>query len=184
MKKIIYLLSLVLSFGAYAQSGINTKDPKATLDVKAKATYGETSEGIIAPRLSGSVLHIADNNGVYSTDQDGTLVFVTEPPIVAERVGQTSNIDSRGYYYFDATEDKWMKATSGNFITTEIGSLSCDAARFSSTSFIKGTPYSGTFTIDYTGGNGVAYEAESFTSNGLTFSLPAGTLANGNGNLV
>lgn len=67
-----------------------------------------------------------------------------------------------------------------------ITSLNCATGNFSLTA-VEATPYLGTYTIDYTGGNGASYKADTILSTGitgLTAILPAGTLANGNGQLV
>jgi hypothetical protein len=51
----------------------------------------------------------------------------------------------------------------------------------------SGTAYTGTITLDYTGGNGGSYEASTASSTGvegLTATLVAGTLANGTGKLT
>ncbi len=45
----MFLLSFNLFF---SQVGINTPDPKASLDISAKTTDGSQPEGIIAPRLT------------------------------------------------------------------------------------------------------------------------------------
>jgi len=67
-----------------------------------------------------------------------------------------------------------------------ISSLNCAGGNFSSVA-IEAVPYSGQYTITYADGNAVAYKADTITSTGvagLTAILTAGTLANGNGNLV
>jgi len=72
-------------------------------------------------------------------------------------------------------------------VTTQaaaISALNCGSAIFSPSALTQGTAYSGTLTVPYTGGNGGAYSQASFTSNGLSFLLPAGTLASGSGNLI
>ncbi|RMZ58877.1 hypothetical protein D1632_14990 [Chryseobacterium nematophagum] len=68
--------------------------------------------------------------------------------------------------------------------TAIVSSLDCNSAVFSPTVITQGSSYTGTLTVPYLGGNGESYSQQSFTQNGLTFTLPAGTLATGNGNLV
>ena len=81
------------------------------------------------------------------------------------------------------------KTDSGNSAPTTafIGILDCPAF-ISSGSPTAGSIYSGTLTVPYTGGNGVAYNAGtpigSTGVTGLTATLQAGTLANGSGNLI
>ncbi len=67
-----------------------------------------------------------------------------------------------------------------------IGSLNCSSGSFSM-SALEASPYSGQYRISYAGGNGAIYNADTIISTGvtgLTAILSAGTLVNGNGNLV
>lgn len=68
-----------------------------------------------------------------------------------------------------------------------VASLSCSSATFSNASATSGVAYSGTVTVPYTSGNGVAYEAATISSTGvtgLTAVLTAGTLADGSGGSI
>ena len=107
-KNIILLGSLILSSAAYSQVGIDTDTPKATLDIKASPSISTRIDGFIAPRLKGSELKAKD--GLYTTAQDGTIVYVTEA--VSGVTDKTTNVTSIGYYYFDktvSTAGRWMK---------------------------------------------------------------------------
>lgn len=68
-----------------------------------------------------------------------------------------------------------------------ISGLTCPSAVFS-TNAVRGTAYTGTFTVPYTGGNGIAYTAgtgiSSTGTTGLTATLNSGSLMSGNGNLT
>ncbi|HEY6503701.1 MAG TPA: hypothetical protein VIZ28_07005 [Chitinophagaceae bacterium] len=67
-----------------------------------------------------------------------------------------------------------------------ITTLNCATGSFSAAA-IEATPYSGQYYVSYSGGNGVPYQTDTITSTGvtgLTAILVAGTLANGNGNLI
>jgi alpha-tubulin suppressor-like RCC1 family protein len=67
-----------------------------------------------------------------------------------------------------------------------ITSLNCASGNFSATA-VEATPYSAQYSISYAGGNGAAYKADTIASTGvtgLTAILVAGTLTNGNGNLI
>ncbi|RNA63974.1 hypothetical protein D1631_00250 [Chryseobacterium nematophagum] len=66
--------------------------------------------------------------------------------------------------------------------TASVTSIECGNAVFSPTTIIQGQSYSGVLTVPYTGGNGDSYPQQQFTQNGLTFTLPSGPLATGNGN--
>ena len=68
-----------------------------------------------------------------------------------------------------------------------ITSLTCSSAIFSATP-TAGSAFTGTATVPYAGGNGVAYSAGSAVAStgitGLTATLTASTLASGSGNLI
>lgn len=175
----------ILSIFVSGQVGINNSFPKATLDVTAKNTDGSTSEGIIAPRLTGEQLHTADGNGVYGQLQDGTLAFVTVPPSVPNRIGQTIDIDARGYYYYDYPKNKWIKVIYGGNAGTVLN-IDCDNA-VTTGILTAGTVASGvSVQVPYTGGNGGTYPSQFVNSTGvtgLTANLVAGTFSNGSGTL-
>ncbi len=180
---------MVLSGWMSGQVGINTPDPKVTLDVAGKTTDGTAPEGIKAPSMTGDALNAAATAAQYGAAQDGAVVFVTAVP--ATPAGQTSNIDCRGYYYFDSTKGtsgQWMRLKTACSETGGsaglVTSLSCGSAVFNAPSATQNTQYNGTLTVPYTGGNGGAYTSQTFTQNGLTFNLPAGNFNNGTGNLI
>jgi len=67
-----------------------------------------------------------------------------------------------------------------------ITALDCTTGIFSATA-TEAIPYSGQYTISYSGGNGKIYDADTIASSGvtgLTAVLIADTLANGNGSLI
>lgn len=107
MKKnlIISGLLLLFSHAANSQVGINNTSPKATLDITAKTADGTKPEGVIAPRLSGDEIKMADS--MYGSDQMGTFIYATSPVTVPST--KTENITSPGYYFFDGTI--WRKFT-------------------------------------------------------------------------
>ena len=116
-KNIILLGALIISGTAYAQEGrvgINTSTPAATLDVTASPSISTRIDGFIAPRLKGSELKAKD--GLYTTAQDGTIVYVTEALASANTTIKTANVTSIGYYYFDKTLDsgsgQWVKVAN------------------------------------------------------------------------
>ncbi|MFN1218467.1 hypothetical protein ACKW6Q_15975 [Chryseobacterium kwangjuense] len=110
-----YLISasfLVSSF-AFAQVGINTAEPKVTLDVVATADDPAVKDGITAPRITGAQLRSKS----YGADQNGAFVYVTAADTAP--AGQTIDVTSVGYYYFDSRTgvNKWIKFASGNTST-------------------------------------------------------------------
>lgn len=75
----------------------------------------------------------------------------------------------------------------GTVTSPLVTALACSSAVFSSMAYAN-TLYSGTATIPYTGGNGIAYPTGAAIASsgvtGLTATVQSGTLASGNGNLT
>ncbi|PTT35046.1 hypothetical protein DBR28_12815 [Chryseobacterium sp. HMWF028] len=93
----ITLLSIGLSVSA--QVGINTGQPQATFDIVGSPSNTSKFDGVIAPRLMGVQLKAKN----YTTAQTGAIVYVTA--VETAPTGQTVDVVSPGYYYFDGT--KW-----------------------------------------------------------------------------
>ncbi|QTV05282.1 hypothetical protein [Faecalibacter bovis] len=107
MKKTLILLSICISNFIFAQVGINTENPKATLDV-SKSIDNNLLDGIIAPRLTANELNLK----TYTTNQIGAIVYVTENIVSSETnpvipTEQLINVNLPGYYYFDGVV--WQK---------------------------------------------------------------------------
>ncbi|MFP3681432.1 hypothetical protein SB725_30595, partial [Pseudomonas sp. SIMBA_041] len=91
---------------AYAQVGLNTENPKSTMDVSAKRnaagllTDNAQLIGLQAPRLTRTEL--TANIATYGTNQKGALIYITDIS-GGDTSGQRANIDTIGYYYFDGT---------------------------------------------------------------------------------
>ncbi|MCO6175404.1 phage tail protein [Flavobacterium sp. NRK F10] len=88
-----------------AQTGLQTTDPKSTLDVNGKPTDINAIDGIQAPRLTRAEL-TAKGNALYGADQKGVLIYITDAS-GGDALGQRVNITTVGYYYFDGTQ--WVK---------------------------------------------------------------------------
>ncbi|MFV0304456.1 MAG: hypothetical protein ACK5IC_03110 [Moheibacter sp.] len=97
MKKIILFLLVTVNLFVYAQVGIDTDTPKASLDIMGKPTNISTLDGVIAPHIAGEQLRTK----IYTTDQVGAIVYVTTADTTP--IGQTINVKSTGYYFFDGT---------------------------------------------------------------------------------
>ena len=95
----ISIISLAIHFlqGQNGNVGINTTTPAATLDVNGFAADTAKLDGIIAPRITGNQLRAKN----YTTAQTGSIVYATLPD--TSPAGQTINVTSAGYYYFDGT---------------------------------------------------------------------------------
>jgi uncharacterized protein (TIGR02145 family) len=103
MKKLLVCAAFfAASFATFAQVGVGTTSPKATLDVVGAAAVAATIDGVIPPRLTADQL-IAKTG--YTVDQTGAIVYVSIAPTVAT-TGTTENVVVKGYYYYDGTE--WL----------------------------------------------------------------------------
>lgn len=113
-KNVIFVMALATSSMSLAQIGINTKDPKSTLDIAVKRDdSGNITDknqwiGLLAPRVS--LAELTSNTAVYATDQKGALIYITDI-LGGDNAGQRANINSAGYYYFDGTV--WQILNSG-----------------------------------------------------------------------
>lgn len=108
MNKILSIFSLIIiTVSTQAQVGINTEAPQVTLDVKTKKT-GLEAEGIIAPWLS--LNDIIDRKQLYTGEQKGAIVFLTDTLGLSSNKGDFQKIDAPGYYYWDGNE--WLPFNS------------------------------------------------------------------------
>ncbi|REC76148.1 hypothetical protein DRF60_14800 [Chryseobacterium elymi] len=105
LKKLFPALLLVGSF-SFAQVGVNTDLPNATLDVAGNPTDILKFDGIIAPRITGDQLNLK----TYTPLQTGALVYVTAAGALN---GQTADVSTAGYYYFNGDLNKWVKLNTG-----------------------------------------------------------------------
>lgn len=96
MKKNFILFGTLLVSGfTFAQVGVNTATPQATLDVVGKPADTSSLDGVIAPRITGVQLR----SKTYAAAQQGALVYVTAADTAP--AGQTIHVTNGGYYYFD-----------------------------------------------------------------------------------
>ncbi len=102
---LLFALS-ALSTAVYAQNtGINTQNPKALLEIQNNLDP-TIPNGLIAPKISGVELRSKDP--LYGTEQDGIMVHVIHP-LAEPNKGKTEGITEPGYYYYGAVEQKWFK---------------------------------------------------------------------------
>lgn len=106
-QKFLLITAFAISALGYSQVGVNTDQPKATLDVVGKPTVATVADGVILPRLSGDQLKAKDTT--YGTSQTGTIVFVDTAVTTAST--KTANVTAKGYYYFDGSI--WQAIGSG-----------------------------------------------------------------------
>jgi hypothetical protein len=104
MTKIFITIFSLAFVTIYSQVGIDTTDPKATLDVTAKAADLSKIDGIIAPRLSGNELKSKD--GLYGPNQNAAFVYATSA--ASPTTAKTVDVTKSGYYYYDSLLAKWV----------------------------------------------------------------------------
>ncbi len=91
---IILALAIFSSAKIFSQTGINTVNPKATLDIVGSPSVATITDGIIPPKLTGNQLRAK----TYTTNQIGALVYVTSADTAPS--GQTLYVTSEGLYSF------------------------------------------------------------------------------------
>lgn len=129
MNNIFIGLGIILGSMSYAQVGINTVTPKATLDI-TKTTNASLPEGFLTLRITGNDLAAKDN--LYGADQNSTVVYATVVPNPS--TSKTTNITSPGFYYYNHSMLKWVGLTMPKFFympsilfdTTTLGASSKD----------------------------------------------------------
>ena len=112
MKKHFILLGMLAMGLAYSQTGkvgINTNSPEATLDIRPNAANSvvgaTTNEGI--PRLSKARL----NSIAVANLKESTLVYVSD--FSGATTSTTTNVTSKGFYYYSTATSKWVKIAEG-----------------------------------------------------------------------
>ena len=116
MKKHIIFLGLLattsLAFAQAGKVGVNTSNPEATLDIRPSAanaaTTATTNEGVLIPRVSRDRL----KSIVTANLKESTLVYVDNISGTTNPV--TSNVTSKGFYYYSTTASKWVKIAEGS----------------------------------------------------------------------
>ncbi len=115
MKKHIIFLGLLattsLAFAQAGKVGVNTSNPEATLDIRPSAanaaTTATTNEGVLIPRVSRDRLKSIATANL----KESTLVYVDNISGTTNTV--TSNVTSKGFYYYSTTDSKWVKIAEG-----------------------------------------------------------------------
>ena len=115
-KDFIIVGAALVSLAAQAQVGINTENPKTTLDV-VNSAKNTAAEGVMMPRLTGDELK--DRDAAYSADQTSAMVYVTAP--ITSPSAKTRNVTAKGYYYFDGSI--WQTAKGGGSTITASNGL-------------------------------------------------------------
>ncbi|RMZ58381.1 hypothetical protein D1632_12210 [Chryseobacterium nematophagum] len=159
-------------------------------------TSGTLQSGVAASGVTTTVPYTGGNGGIYpsasfsSTGVTGLSAKLAGDILLDGNGTLTFNITGTPSSAGTATFNIIVAGKSCAFtievdpFTASVLTLECNSGVFSPGTITQGQTYTGTLTIPYTGGNGEPYAQLSFVQNGLTFTLPAGTLATGSGNFV
>lgn len=119
IKNTVAAFSLLLGTMAYAQSGrvgVNTSEPKATMDINA--IPADNAKGVLVPRLTKDLVKTITPS--LTADQHSMLAFITEEVPTSERTGNYELISGAGYYYWEwnsnLADSRWVRV-SGKFET-------------------------------------------------------------------
>lgn len=112
----LFFIGILFPALAFSQIGINTSNPKSTLDITAKNADGSSTnvDGLLVPRIdrrrAQSMINILTS----------TLVFIDNSE-TGTQSGIAVNIDTVGYYYYDGKT--WVKLhnpTNASFASSNI----------------------------------------------------------------
>ncbi len=184
MKIFFTVFCSILSIQLFAQSvGVGTANP----DNSAALDISNTSKGLLIPRMT-MVQRVAIQNpseGLIVYQKDGDEGFwcydgTGWDPLVKLPRNPSHN---KVLTYCDGT----LIWATGGVCPVFINGIDCEGAVNSGTLSSGSQANNVSSTISYTGGNGGSYETQVIPSTGvtgLTATLNAGTLANGNGILT
>lgn len=154
-------LALIISAATFSQVGINTETPHTSADLE----LASTNKTLYLNRVADPVTDIAN-------PQEGMILYDTTMKCL------------RAYQGNPAEWSDCLTGDGNGGLEGTVTSLNCEGAYFTPASAVVGQHYSGTLTIPYTGGNGSIYPAQNAMVNGLTFDLPLGVFATGDGNVI
>ncbi|CVK15576.1 hypothetical protein Ga0061079_102122 [Apibacter mensalis] len=212
--KFIFLGMLSIPILALSQVGINTNNPQGILHVDGGkdnpefntpntaqeandfivTSNGNVGIGTVTPDAS-SILEL-NVDGLNSGSKKGFLgprvalksntdtITIPKPAngLLVYNLGTDPNFVYTGYIFWNGTE--WKSLDGRTLNPGSIQNLTCNGVTAIPSSYTAGQPYSGFFTIPYTGGDGGLYPSQTIGPvNGLTAKLEAGQFNIGNGAL-
>jgi hypothetical protein len=107
----LFFFFIIITLFLQAQVGINTNDPKATLDISINNATNNP-DGIIIPRLT--IDEVENREDLYNTNHHSALIYVTGSPLgVTEK---TKNIKNEGFHYYshpnEIEDGRWIPISS------------------------------------------------------------------------
>jgi len=206
-KTLLSALLFIISIAIFGQVGINTTNPQGIFNVDG-AKNNPTMGTPTAIEAKDDFAVFADGSvGIGTTVPDASAMLditSTNKGFLAPRVALTSNTDTTtiaapatgllvfntgtagltyvGYVFWNGIE--WRTFSGGSLASGVIGGILCDQVALTPDNYANGTPYSGTMSVQYTGGNGGIYPAQTIVSTGvtgLTATLSSGSFQVGSG---
>ena len=107
------LASLCSGSFLLSQVGINTPDPKSTLDIQAKSDGSTKTGGLMIPRLTGDQIQTMSNS--IRSGTESLMIYATSVP--ASPDPKLIKITQPGYYYWNGTS--WHAIGANNINTTD-----------------------------------------------------------------
>ncbi|WP_128331968.1 hypothetical protein [Apibacter sp. HY039] len=169
MKKKIIIITMSLCFNLFfGQVGIGTSNP----DSSALLDISSSNKGMLIPRIA--LTSNTDQSIVGGNAATGLMVYNT---------GSNTGFPIEGFFFWNGAS--WKKLDDSEIITPSISDLQCTSANLTPMELTSGTPYTGTLSVPYIGGNGGSYNTGSRLGpvNGLYYTLQEGKLAIGNGEI-
>ena len=114
-----------MSSSMYSQAGkigINTVNPKATLDINAKTDGSSQTEGLLIPRLTGDQIQTMTSNIQPGTES--LMIYATAAP--GSPTSKVSKITQPGYYFWNG--NNWESVGINSNIYTADGSITTPLA--------------------------------------------------------
>ncbi|WP_449400960.1 hypothetical protein [Chryseobacterium wanjuense] len=152
-----------MSIATFAQVGVNTPNPTATLDIAAKSTTGSNVEGLLIPRVSRLKAQTMTSIPI------STLIYINSIAS-GDTTGNAINIDAVGYYYFDGTN--WIKLTNINSPTSSVNIYNTDGTLTGNRIVTQGT---NTLRFNPTVNNGFSVKGSVLSVDGLNNRVGMGT---------
>lgn len=214
MKKIILLLATIAFGFMYSQVGINTSNPLGVLHVDGLkdnpatgaptapqgsndftvTSIGSVGIGTVVPNASaildvnvdglaiGSKKGLLGPKAALTSQTDQSTIPSPVAGLLVYNLG-TAGLSYVGYVFWNGTE--WRTFSNGSLAPGTLGTITCNGVTLSPGTYTAGTPYTGTMSVPYTGGNGGVYAAQAIGPvNGLTATLAAGNFNVGSGILT
>ncbi|MBM7420242.1 MULTISPECIES: tail fiber domain-containing protein [Chryseobacterium] len=125
MSKLHILAASFMTSFFFSQVGINTTEPKSTLDIRGKDDGISRTEGLLIPRLTGNQIQTMTTNLQPGTES--LMIYATNVPVSPNLA--VAKITKEGYYYWNGTIWENIGGVSSNIYTADGAITTALAAR-------------------------------------------------------